>query len=81
MDKLRTDELRPGHRIKLTAPLPNRPEDEFAVVRDVVMMDEGAQQNIYRIDFDGSDFGLAAVASRVFEVQSAQPGELRRRPA
>lgn len=77
MDILRTDELKPGHRIKLTTPLPNKPDSEYAVVQQVVQIDPGTTVPIYRIDFEGSSWGLAANGDREFEVESTAAGLLR----
>lgn len=76
MDKLRTDELKPGHRIKLTSPLPNRPSEEYAMVQKTTEVDPGIRCPIYRINFKGTTFALMADADRRFEVESSQPSAL-----
>lgn len=73
MDILRTDKLKPGHRIKLTTPLPNQPKEEFAEVSSATAVDKGGRCAIYRIDFRGSTFGLMADADREFEVEGSVP--------
>lgn len=73
-DKLRVDELKKGHSIKLRTPLPNQPDSEFGLVKEVVQVGQGPVAGIYRIYFERSDFSLMANGDREFEVPSAQPG-------
>lgn len=73
-DKLRTDELKKGHTIKLKNPLPNQPDSHYGLVKEVVHVADGPQVAIYRIDFERSAFSLMANADREFEVPSTQPG-------
>lgn len=70
MDKLRTDELKTGHRVVYN--FMNQGERALEV-RDVTMISLGVVCSIYRIDFYGSDFGMAANADREWNVESHIP--------
>lgn len=73
MDKIEAKNLKPGHRVKLSKPLPGRPDDEFATITESVQVHDGFVEPIYRINFKGSSWGLCCNASREFEVESSTP--------
>lgn len=72
MDRIRAENLKTGHRVKLSTPLPNRPDEEYADISGVTEIDKGITSPIYRLDFKRSTFSLVCEGSREFEVETSQ---------
>lgn len=72
VDKMRTDELKEGHKIEINYPNQGK---VFMRVKSVTQVATGPECGIYRICFYDGGLDLMANADREFQVESAQPHE------